>query len=271
MVAITIHNELNAQDKPIGIRFRRKGQVSREVIWNVLSTVAKSNTRFGPTNILIVVVRSVNMPVGFGRVKIMGRQLSVMAHLKRSIIEVKAEQNCLTYALIIAIARLNSDLDYHSYRQGFKIRPVVDRLLETASIELTIAAGLPELTRFQEHFHEYKIVVYDGLKCDSIMFEGQVESSKRLNLLYDDFTRHYYVIASLTGAMIKQYVYKVFNRGYRNDVIHVRDKTCCDCLVKPPCVSACFLIPCDEFDSYFRSRSSFENHKKRLRDKKERM
>jgi hypothetical protein len=43
---------------------------------------------------LIVVVHSVKMPVGFGRkaVKSMGRQLSVMTHLKRSIIEVKAEK-----------------------------------------------------------------------------------------------------------------------------------------------------------------------------------
>jgi hypothetical protein len=49
------------------------------------------------------------MPVGFGRVKTKGRPLSAMAHLKRSIIEVKAEQNCLAHALVIAIAKLNND------------------------------------------------------------------------------------------------------------------------------------------------------------------
>jgi len=38
------------------------------------------------------------------------------------------------------------------------------------------------------------------------MFEGQVDSSKHLNLLYDEVERHYHVIAKLTGAMTKRYI-----------------------------------------------------------------
>jgi hypothetical protein len=34
-------------------------------------------------------------------------------------------------------------------------------------IDLTNGAGLPEVTRFQEYFHDYKIV-FNGLICDSI-------------------------------------------------------------------------------------------------------
>ena len=37
------------------------------------------------------------------------------------------------------------------------------------------------------------------------MFEGQVDPSKHLNLLYDDVERHYHVITNLTGAMAKKY------------------------------------------------------------------
>jgi hypothetical protein len=37
------------------------------------------------------------------------------------------------------------------------------------------------------------------------MFEGQVETSDRINL-YDDEARHYHVIGSLTGAMAKRCV-----------------------------------------------------------------
>jgi hypothetical protein len=51
-----------------------------------------------------------------------GIPLATMAHLKRSIVEVRAEENCLANALILAIARLNSDPNYTSYRKGFKIR-----------------------------------------------------------------------------------------------------------------------------------------------------
>jgi hypothetical protein len=203
MVGITIHNDVNEQDEPLWFSFRRKDQVSGEVIWNVLGKVAQSNARFGATDRLIVTVHSVKMPVGFGRIKTKGRQLSVTTHLKKIIIEVKAEQNCLAHALIIAIAKLNDDPDYKAYRQGRNIRPVVDRLLETTCIDLSNGA-LPELTRFQEHFCDYKVVVYDGVNCDSILFEGQVESSQRLNLLYDDVTRHYHLITSLTGAMCER-------------------------------------------------------------------
>jgi hypothetical protein len=59
-----------------------------------------------------------------------------MAHLKRSIIEVKAERNCLAHALIIAIAKLTKDPNYASYRKGYKIYQVVDNLLATTGINL---------------------------------------------------------------------------------------------------------------------------------------
>jgi hypothetical protein len=78
-----------------------------------------------------------------------------MAHMKSSIIEVKAEENCLAHALIIAIARLTNDPNYVAYRKGRKkIRPMVDRFLELTGIDLTNGGGIPELTRFQEHFKD---------------------------------------------------------------------------------------------------------------------
>jgi hypothetical protein len=40
------------------------------------------------------------------------------------------------------------------------------------------------------------------------VFDGQVQSEKRLNLLYDEGTRHYHVITNITGAMAKRYVCK---------------------------------------------------------------
>jgi hypothetical protein len=174
MVGITIHNEVNGQDKPVGFSFRPKDKVSGEVIRNVLDRVTKNKARFGALDRLIVTVHSVKMPVGFDGIKTRGRWLSVMAHLKKSIIEVKAEQNCLAHALVIAIAKLNDDPNYKSYIPGRRINSVVDRLLETTGIVLSNGGGLPELTRFEEHFCDYKIVVYDGLNCDSIMFEGSV-------------------------------------------------------------------------------------------------
>jgi len=48
MVGITISNEVNAADKAIGISFRRKDQITPDVICSVFEKVAQSNARFNP-------------------------------------------------------------------------------------------------------------------------------------------------------------------------------------------------------------------------------
>ena len=93
-----------------------------------------------------------------------------MAHLKRSIIEVRTEENFLAPALVVVIARLNKDPNYTAYMKGCKIRRMV-QLLEDIAIDLKNGGGIPALNRFQEHFHEFKIVVYSGLNCDNIMYQ----------------------------------------------------------------------------------------------------
>ena len=81
----------------------------------------------------------------------------------------------MAHALIIAIARLTNDRKYKSYRQGRRtILPVLQRLLETTGIDLQKGGGIPEIQRFQEHYTEFKIVLYRGLNCDDINLEGQV-------------------------------------------------------------------------------------------------
>jgi len=81
-------------------------------------------------------------------------------------------------------------------RKVRKIRTLLRQLHETRGIDLKNGAGINELTRFQDHFHEYKIVVYSGLNCDSIMYEGYVEFENRINLLFDQVTRNYRVKAT---------------------------------------------------------------------------
>jgi len=50
------------------------------------------------------------------------------------------------------------------------------------------------------------------------MFDGQVQTEKRINLLYDDVARHYHVIVNITGAMAKRYVCKACNKECCSDV-----------------------------------------------------
>ena len=111
--------------------------------WSVFEKVSQANSRLNALDKLLVTVHSVKMPVGFRSValKPMGRPTSAMAHLKRSIIEVKTEENCLAHALKIGIAKLNNDLIYKAYMLGQKISPVVQILLETTGIILDRGEG----------------------------------------------------------------------------------------------------------------------------------
>ena len=146
MVGKTIQNQVNQNDKPIGISFRRKYQLSGEVVWSVFEKVSQSNARFNAFNTLVVTVHSVTMPAGFGRgIKTKGRPLSVMAQLKRSIVEVKTVENCLAHAIIFAIARLENDANNKAYRQGRKIRPVVKALLQRQVLIGLGVVGSPNL------------------------------------------------------------------------------------------------------------------------------
>jgi hypothetical protein len=73
----------------------------------------QSSSRFNALDTLVVVLHSVKMPVGFGGIKTKGRPLSVMAYLKKSIIEVKAENSCLADALIIAVSKFTNVPNYN--------------------------------------------------------------------------------------------------------------------------------------------------------------
>jgi hypothetical protein len=162
MVGITISNTENVQDKAIGLSFRRKDQLSEEVLWSVFDRVTQSNARFGALDCLLMVVHSVKMPVAFGKnaIKTKGRPLSVMAHLKKSIVEVRAEQNCLAHALLIAIARLTNGPNYKAYRQGYKILPIVQYLLRTTGIDLQNGRGIPEVIQFQDFFKKIVLSLF---------------------------------------------------------------------------------------------------------------
>jgi len=154
MVGITIQNQVNQNNKPIGISFRRKDHLPGEVIWSVFEKVSQSNARFKALGTLVVTVHSVKMPMGYSKrvIKSMRRPLSVMAHHKKSIVEVNAAENCLAHALIIAIARVENDANYKAYRQARKIRPVVEALLQQTVIDLTRGGGSPKLTASKNIF-----------------------------------------------------------------------------------------------------------------------
>ena len=115
--------------------------------------------------------------------------------------------------------------------------------------------------KFQEHFKEYRIVVFVGLNCEDIVFDGQVQSEKRINLLYDGVKHNYHVINSVTGALSRRYVCKGCNKGCESGVTHRYQETCSDCMSVPPCPYDDVRIPCESCNRQFRSRACFDRNK----------
>ena len=116
LVGLRIRNTENVQDKVIGISLRRCEQLRPDVVWDVLGKVIQSNARFGLTDRLEVHLDHVRMPAGNGREKTKRRSLTVLSAIKRKIVVVKAAFLCLAHALTIAMARVNGDPKYQSYR-----------------------------------------------------------------------------------------------------------------------------------------------------------
>ena len=105
------------------------------------------------------------------------------------------------------------------------------------------------------------ISVYIGLNCNNIMFEGQVDSTKTLNILYDDIDRYYHVISNLTAAMARRCVCNRCHKSRKSDVTHACDQKFSDCMACPPCAFSNVRIPCLECNRHFRNHTCFANHK----------
>jgi G:T-mismatch repair DNA endonuclease (very short patch repair protein) len=263
MVGIQILNTVNSVDKPIGLSFRRKDQISLDVIMSLVGKVCQSNANFKSTDILSIKVDCVKVPQGHGGVKTKGRALSVLSHLKTSVVEVKSRDKCLAHAIVIAIAHVTQDPNYTSYRRGWKIKPKVDDLIAASGVNLSNGGGIPELEILQNYLADYRIVVYSGLRCENVIFDGHTNSSKRLNLLYDFDTKHFNVIVNIAGAMAKKYVCFGCSKGmsWKGRNTHNCEYVCTGCAGVPPCQfdgANCF---CDECNRYFRSEKCFTNHK----------
>ena len=161
---------------------------------------------FGLADRLEVHLNHVRMPAGNGRVKTKGCSLNVMSAIKKSIVCVKATVICLAYALLIAMARLNGDSKYQSYRHGYGLKKPVDFLVKASGVYLSNGGGFNKLQQFQQHLSDYKFIVFDGFNPDRAMFSRNSLSAKNLYLLYVRDFEHYSVITNLKGAMAKKYI-----------------------------------------------------------------
>jgi hypothetical protein len=85
-----------------------------DVVWSALRNVIQRNSRFALTDRLAVHLDHVRMPIGNGGggVKTKGRSLDISSAIKGSVVVLNAFFQCLLYARLIAMARVNGDTKY---------------------------------------------------------------------------------------------------------------------------------------------------------------
>ena len=153
--------------------------------------------------------------------------------------------------------------------QCSKIRPVVKKLLAETGISLSEGGGIPQLIILQEHFRQYSVTVYRGLACEDIIFEGQVDSPKKINLLYDDVEQHYHVIVNISCAMAKMNACNPCKQSSASVATHHCEQTSIDCRRSPPWAFKGFhRLPCTGCNIHLRSQTFIANHKEITSNKK---
>ena len=90
--------------------------------------------------------------------------------------------------------------------QGKCIEKHIEDLLKASGVGLSNGGSFKELEQLQEYLSDYKIVVFNGLNADRVMFSGNSLSVKKLYLLYHAERKHYSVITNIRYAMAKRYI-----------------------------------------------------------------
>jgi hypothetical protein len=101
------------------------------------------------------------------------------------------------------MARVNCDLKYKSYRNGYLLDTSVADLLRASVVDLSNGGGLQQ---FEEYLLDYKIIVYGGFSPDRLIFNGMSVSHKKIYLLYYADSGHFNVITNVKVAMVKGYI-----------------------------------------------------------------
>jgi len=76
------------------------------------------------------------------------------------------------------VARVNGEPKYQSYGDDYVLKKPVDVLLKSSDVDLTNGGGFEELRQFQVHLSDSKIIVFDGLNPDRIIFIENSRSAK---------------------------------------------------------------------------------------------
>ena len=161
---------------------------------------------------------------------------------------------CLANAFILAMAKVNGNPKYTSYRNGRGLKQPVKNLLSASGVKLISGGGFRELEQIQNYLSVYKIIVCNGVSSYRVIFSGYSLLNQKFYLLYD--TGILKVVTNLKAAMANWYICNACDTLYNK---HKSVTVSSLCTAKPPCFKA-KLKYCGTCNRWFLSEKCFQNH-----------
>lgn len=249
---------------PISLPFMPLLNLTPTRIMFEIERVLQSNEQFSLDDTVHVNIIHVAMPVG-GKSKIKrgGINLKKRLEKKRCFIQIQnKDELCLARAIVTAIARVNGDPRWSSFRQGAALqRTEALALHHRAGVPVTVC-GLEEVKQFQEVLQEYQLVVVSAEQFNRVVFKGP-DAEKVVYLYLHD--GHFDIITSMPAFLNRSYFCLKCCKGYDvEDGRHHRCDKCCYCQ-KSGCPDVDQWHRCNDCGRFLKGPTCFKNHKNKER------
>ena len=248
-------------DTPISLPFMPVEQLTPEHIFSQIERVIQSNQDFRLNDTVVVDIIHVEAPQGSGRKKRCLLDIREFLHKKRSIIVIQNNDDlCLARALVVAVAKIENDPSCKRYtdpREGVQGRKARE-LHEAANVPLG-PCGIPEVEMFQKHLTSYEINIVSAEHDNAIIYPPKPTTSDVKPIYLYLHGKHYDVITSMPGFLVRSYFCHTCRQAYSNALSHLCPGMCkkCrsfNCVVNDPVV-------CRECNRPFNSKACYDRHK----------
>ena len=249
-------------ETPISIPFMPLHQLTPERVFSHVQRVVQSNRDFRLNDTVNVDIIHVEAPQGSGRKPRNIVNIREYLHKKRTVITVVNDDDlCLACALVIAIARVEKEPNYHDLlRPGRRQLEKRARALHVAANVPLGPCGLPEVALFQKHLTSYEITVVSGINDNSIIYPPQPSTDRNVTPIYLYLhDNHYDVITKMPGFLNRSYFCHTCRRAYDKKSEHTCPESCKSC-GRFDCVPG-VTVKCKECDRTFKSETCYNNHK----------
>ena len=252
-------------DTPISIPFLPVERLTTERVFSQIERVIQSNQEFRLNDTVTVDIIHVVAPEGSGKSKVKRTIVNIRDHLKnkKSVITIHNNDSlCLARALVVAVARIESDPKFNQIKRSGR-----DVQLERA-LQLHQAANVPlgpcgidEVKLFQQYLTNYQIIVVSGDHNNSIIYPTKppgTDDKQSIYLYYHN--NHFDVITKLPGFLNKSYFCHRCHKSYDHTSDHLCQDMCRSCRAFG-CVLQGDGIVCNECDRVFKNQVCYNHHK----------